>query len=157
MRPSSSSSSEPLLTHPPTTSSQQQSSTNTFIHVYRTLHRQTHGLLSSRYQHYIVLSLVTFDLLGIFAAIIIELCFCKGEITSPVWNDVQNGLEIAGLVFSCLFMLELVLSLWVFGWRFVALPYMLFPPLLSSTFSNLHVALIFDFRFNTCHVHLYHH
>jgi hypothetical protein len=75
--------------------------------------------LSSRAQHWTVLSLVSFDLLGIFADIIINLYQCDEDSSSAVWNDVREGLGIAGLVFSCLFMLELVLSVWAFGWRFV--------------------------------------
>jgi hypothetical protein len=64
-----------------------------------------------------VLGLVSFDLLGIFADIIINLYQCDEKDTSPFWDDVRNGLGIAGLVFSCLFMLELILSVWAFGWR----------------------------------------
>lgn len=60
---------------------------------------------------------MSFDLLGIFADIIINLYQCDEKDTSPVWDDVREGLGIAGLVFSCLFMLELVLSVWAFGWR----------------------------------------
>ncbi|KAE8445296.1 hypothetical protein EG329_013534 [Mollisiaceae sp. DMI_Dod_QoI] len=72
--------------------------------------------LSSPAQHYTVLSLVSFDLLGIFADIIINLYQCdEGDFAGPVWNDVREGLSVAGLVFSCLFMLELILSVWAFG------------------------------------------
>lgn len=74
--------------------------------------------LSSRAQHYTVLGLVSFDLLGIFADIIISLSLCEADISGPVWGDVRNGLGIAGLVFSCLFMVELVLSIWAFGWGY---------------------------------------
>lgn len=65
-----------------------------------------------------MLGLVSFDLLGIFADIIINLYQCDEKDTSPFWDDVRNGLGIAGLVFSCLFMLELILSVWAFGWRY---------------------------------------
>jgi len=65
-----------------------------------------------------VLSLVSFDLLGIFADIIINLYQCDQDKNDPAWNDVREGLGIAGLVFSCLFMLELILSVWAFGWRY---------------------------------------
>lgn len=66
-----------------------------------------------------MLGLVSFDLLGIFADIIINLYQCDkdDEGADPVWDDVREALGIAGLVFSCLFMLELVLSVWAFGWR----------------------------------------
>jgi len=68
-----------------------------------------------------VLGLVTLDLLGIFADIIINLYQCDGGETNPKWNDVREGLGIAGLVFSCLFLSELTLNVWVFGLRFVRL------------------------------------
>ena len=111
---------------------------------------KTKAFLSSRYQHYLVLSLVACDLLGIFADILIELYQCDFSTASPRWNDIKNGLGIAGLVFSCLFMLELLLSVWVFGWRWVYL---------SSTCSRCFVlglilsdiisysGLVFDFPF----------
>lgn len=86
---------------------------------YRSARGRVQKFLSSRTQHYTVLGLVACDLLGIFADIIINLYQCdQGEgSTSAVWDDVREGLGIAGLVFSCLFMLELLLSVWAFGWQ----------------------------------------
>ena len=86
---------------------------------YRSSRRRVQKFLSSRTQHYTVLGLVAFELLGIFADIIINLYQCdRGEgDTSAMWDDVREGLGIAGLVFSCLFMLELMLSVWAFGWQ----------------------------------------
>jgi hypothetical protein len=86
---------------------------------YCSTRRRVQKFLSSRTQHYTVLGLVACDLLGIFADIIINLYQCdQGEGgTSTVWDDVRDGLGIAGLVFSCLFMLELMLSVWAFGWQ----------------------------------------
>jgi hypothetical protein len=75
------------------------------------------GFLSSRAQHFCVLTLVSLDLLGIFADIFINLYTCEEGNPSPKWDAVRNVLGIAGLVFSCLFMLELILSVWAFGWR----------------------------------------
>jgi hypothetical protein len=77
------------------------------------------AFLASRAQHYTVLGLVSFDLLGIFADIIINLYQCDEGDTDPKWDDVREGLGIAGLVFSCLFLVELIASIWAFGWRFV--------------------------------------
>jgi voltage-gated hydrogen channel 1 len=91
--------------------------TSAFKTLY-TAHRQwLQDFLSSRTQHYCVLGLVSLDLLGIFADIFINLYTCEEGEPSPTWNAVRNGLGIAGLVFSCLFMLELILSVWAFGWR----------------------------------------
>ena len=96
-----------------------QQRTTRYRKVYTVCRQRVKAFLSSRAQHYTVLSLVSFDLLGIFADIIINLYQCDEGDTSPAWDDVRTGLGIAGLVFSCLFMLELILSVWAFGWRFV--------------------------------------
>ncbi|KAF4624377.1 hypothetical protein G7Y89_g13796 [Cudoniella acicularis] len=92
--------------------------TSRLTKVHNVCRGEVKEFLSSRAQHFTVLGLVSFDLLGIFADIIINLYQCDEGDTSPAWNDVRNGLGIAGLVFSCLFMLELVFSIWAFGWRY---------------------------------------
>jgi voltage-gated hydrogen channel 1 len=65
-----------------------------------------------------VLLLVALDLLGIFADIIINLYQCDAESSSPQWSDARQFLGLAGLVFSSVFMAELLLSIWAFGWRY---------------------------------------
>jgi voltage-gated hydrogen channel 1 len=124
------SSSQPLLHDQPTAHSPStangnheplQSRRSRFKIFYTGCKTQVSDFLSSRAQHWTVLGLVSFDLLGIFADIIINLYQCDEKDTDPIWDDVRNALGIAGLVFSCLFMLELVLSVWAFGWRWVAL------------------------------------
>jgi len=126
----SSSSSQPLLhedREAATSNSYSRSAESSSPHtsrskvLYNSSKQQVQDFLSSRAQHYTVLALVSFDLLGIFADIIINLYQCDEKDTAPIWDDVRNGLGIAGLVFSCLFMLELILSVWAFGWRFVCL------------------------------------
>jgi voltage-gated hydrogen channel 1 len=92
--------------------------TSEVIKIFYTRHRQwLQDFLSSRTQHFIVLGLVSLDLLGIFADIFINLYTCEEGEPSPTWDAIRNGLGIAGLVFSCLFMLELIMSVWAFGWR----------------------------------------
>ncbi|EDO01231.1 predicted protein [Sclerotinia sclerotiorum 1980 UF-70] len=86
---------------------------------YRKSRSYVRSFLSTRGQHYTVLLLVACDLIGIFADIIINLYQCDNDKegkTDPIWNEVRVGLGIAGLVFSCLFMLELIASVWAFGW-----------------------------------------
>ena len=75
------------------------------------------NFLSSRTQHFCIICLVSLDLLGIFADIFINLYTCEEGEPGPVWDEVRNVLGIAGLIFSCLFMVELILSVWAFGWR----------------------------------------
>lgn len=122
-----SSSSQPLLQthriHGSSPSSPSRSPPK-YKQIYTICHNKTKSFLSSRYQHYLVLSLVACDLFGIFADILIELYQCDFPNASPRWNNVKSGLGIAGLVLSCLFMLELLLSVWVFGWRWVCLHFL---------------------------------
>ena len=91
--------------------------------IYHVCQQRVQDFLSSRAQHYTVLGLVSLDLLGIFADIIINLYQCDEGNTDPLWDDVRNGLGIAGLVFSCLFLLELLASIWAFGWRYVSVSF----------------------------------
>jgi voltage-gated hydrogen channel 1 len=123
----SSSSTQPLLSSdhdqdhdsspPSTTSSQTHPRLTRYKRLYTTCRSSVSKFLSSRAQHYTVLALVSFDLLGIFADIIINLYQCDEGDTNPKWDDVREGLGIAGLVFSCLFLVELCASIWAFGWR----------------------------------------
>lgn len=111
--PSDVDSSQPLL-------SSSSGPTSSLRTCYRQSQRGVKSFLSSQAQHYTVLSLVSLDLLGIFADIIINLYQCdEGDFAGPKWNDVREGLSIAGLVFSVLFLLELIMSVWAFGWRLV--------------------------------------
>ncbi|KAF5869479.1 putative ion transport protein [Botrytis fragariae] len=85
---------------------------------YRRSQTSAKSFLSSRAQHYTVLLLVACDLISIISDIIINLYQCDNDKegkTDPIWNEVRDGLGIAGLIFSCLFMVELIASIWAFG------------------------------------------
>jgi len=114
-------SSQPLLspdtTQAANTSEIDQDDTSAFKRHYRRHQEWLQDFLASRTQHFCVLGLVSLDLLGIFADIFINLYTCEEGEPSPTWDAIRNGLGVAGLVFSCLFMLELILSVWAFGWR----------------------------------------
>lgn len=62
--------------------------------------------------------LVTLDVAGIFADFLISLHICEhsrdGEDMSG-WKRVNEGLGVLSLVFSCLFMGELLCSCFAFG------------------------------------------
>ena len=82
--------------------------------------RQTRRFLSSKYGHYAVLLLVSLDVSCIFADFLISLYICdhqcdKGEPVDKSLPEAQDALGIISLVFSCLFMLELLASIWAFG------------------------------------------
>lgn len=86
--------------------------------------RQTRRFLSSIYGHYAVLLLVSMDVGCIFADFLISLYICdhscgKGDSVGEGLPRAQEALGIVSLVFSCLFMVELLASIWAFGFKFV--------------------------------------
>ncbi|KAI8220065.1 Voltage-gated hydrogen channel 1 [Colletotrichum sp. SAR 10_86] len=75
-------------------------------------------ILSSRTKHYAVLALVSLDVAALLANIFIELVACDMKREDEPWvRDTREGLTIAGLVFSCMFMIELMLCVFAFGLR----------------------------------------
>ncbi|RDL37904.1 Uncharacterized protein BP5553_05337 [Venustampulla echinocandica] len=90
--------------------------------VYSRSRTLVYKFLSSHAQHYTVLVLVSCDLLAIFADIIINLYQCDNlEMSHGLDHRLQHArdsLAIVGLVFSCIFLLELMLSFWIFGFRY---------------------------------------
>ena len=83
--------------------------------------RRLQSFFSSKWGHYAVILLVSLDVASIFADFLISLHICEhsGEegFNPKPWEDADEMLDIISLVFSCLFMLELVLSVWAFGFR----------------------------------------
>ena len=76
--------------------------------------------LSSKLGHYSVLLLVSLDVSCIFADFLISLYVCehscgRDESYNPDLLTAQDALGIVSLVFSCLFMVELLASIWAFG------------------------------------------
>ena len=78
---------------------------------------QTKRFLTSKAGHYSVLLLVSLDISGIFADLILQLMTCEGRVPARDGEKAQQALGVVSLVFSCLFMGELVASLWAFGAR----------------------------------------
>lgn len=85
--------------------------------------RHTRAFLSSRWGHYLVLLLVSVDVACIFADFLIELHTCelkqKHRRIDPRWGTAQEALGLASLVFSCLFMLELIAATLSFRLQYV--------------------------------------
>lgn len=84
--------------------------------------RQTRRFLSSLYGHYAVLLLVSMDVGCIFADFLISLYICdhscgNGDSVGEGLPKAQEALGIVSLVFSCLFMVELLASIWAFGFK----------------------------------------
>lgn len=80
---------------------------------------KSRSALASKWGHYLVLFLVAVDVACIFADFLIALHTCElRERHQPVdrrWNIAQEALGLVGLIFSCLFMLELIVSVLSFG------------------------------------------
>lgn len=73
-------------------------------------------LLISKQKHYFILALVALDVSCLLAGLFIALIDCDERIKNDAWVPaVREGLEHAGLVFSCLFLAELLLCIWAFG------------------------------------------
>ncbi|KAF9882144.1 hypothetical protein CkaCkLH20_00180 [Colletotrichum karsti] len=76
-------------------------------------------VLGSRAKHYVVLALVSLDVATLLANIFVELVACDMKREDEPWvRTTRQGLTTAGLVFSCLFMAELILCVVAFGLRY---------------------------------------
>ena len=82
---------------------------------------QTRRFLASKYGHYLVLLLVSLDVSCIFADFLtgFYICehTCKGETVNKSFPMAQDALGVVSLVFSCMFIVELLASIWAFGLR----------------------------------------
>lgn len=81
--------------------------------------RRARRFLSSKQKHYMVMGLVALDVAGILADIFVALISCDKHEQDEDWvDDVRNPLQITGLVISCLFLVELLISVWAFGFSY---------------------------------------
>ncbi|KAH0333067.1 hypothetical protein KCU84_g10424, partial [Aureobasidium melanogenum] len=83
-----------------------------------TARRYTRRYLNSKFGHYAILLLVSLDCTCIFFEFVVQLLSCEGKISESRGHVAQEAIGIVGLVFSCLFMLELLASIWAFGLHF---------------------------------------
>ncbi|KAM7199345.1 hypothetical protein V8F20_005740 [Naviculisporaceae sp. PSN 640] len=75
--------------------------------------------LESKSKHYIILAMVVLDVAGILADIFISLMACDLGKKDDRWvQRSEEILYIVGVVFSSLFLVELLVTVWVFGFRF---------------------------------------
>lgn len=103
---------------------------------YATLERSTdqdsirtrvQRFLTSKTGHYAILLLVSLDVTCIFADFLISLFICERACgqnlkATDSLEKAQEGLGIVSLVFSCLFMAELIASIWAFGLKYIYFP-----------------------------------
>lgn len=83
---------------------------------YARYRRKARAELSTKKKHYFIMGLVALDVTSILADTFVALIACDKHEQGAKWvEDVRETLETASLVFSCLFMAELVLTVWAFG------------------------------------------
>ncbi|KAL7950391.1 hypothetical protein V8C42DRAFT_118465 [Trichoderma barbatum] len=88
---------------------------------WRRCRRTSQRLLESRTKHFVVMAIVALDVTALLANVFIQLIACEMHQNDEPWvMQLTECLEIAGLVFSSLFLLELVACLFAFGLRFLA-------------------------------------
>ncbi|KAI1027715.1 hypothetical protein LB504_011722 [Fusarium proliferatum] len=86
----------------------------------RSTKQKTAQFLSSKAGHYSVLTLVSLDVLSMIAAadFILNLFKCEQGKKGSDWDLALEILGSVSLVFSCLFVVELIASVWAFGWKY---------------------------------------
>ncbi|OAP61053.1 hypothetical protein AYL99_06057 [Fonsecaea erecta] len=93
--------------------------------------------LSSKWGHYFVILLVSADICCIFADFLISLHICEhaGEkgFNLKAWERANEALDYASLAFSCLFMAELLGSVFAFGFRYFNNSFHIFDALVIIT------------------------
>lgn len=95
------------------------------------LRRHLQAFLTSKWGHYFVLVLVSLDIACIFADFLVSLHICEhtGEkgFKRRDWLMVNDVLGSLSLSFSCLFMAELLGSVFAFGLGYVSIIHLLIP------------------------------
>ncbi|KAF5599906.1 voltage-gated hydrogen channel 1 [Fusarium pseudoanthophilum] len=84
----------------------------------RSTKEKTAQFLSSKAGHYSVLTLVSLDVLSMIADFILNLFKCEQGRKGSDWDLALEILGSVSLVFSCLFVVELIASVWAFGWKY---------------------------------------
>lgn len=85
---------------------------------YRQARRAARRFLNSRTKHWLILTLIILDVAGILSDIFIALITCELGIRHEKWvAPTRASLTEFSLVLSCLFLVELGLSLWAEGLR----------------------------------------
>jgi len=86
------------------------------------LRQKLQRFLSSKWGHYSVIALVAADITCIFADFLISLHICEhsGEkgFNRRAWQTADDVLDYVSLAFSCLFMAELLGSVFAFGFNY---------------------------------------
>ncbi|KAL1835688.1 hypothetical protein VTJ49DRAFT_6207 [Mycothermus thermophilus] len=80
---------------------------------------QAQDLLSSHTKHYFILGLVALDVCTILADLLVALIACDLDKEDEPWvAKTREVLHPISITFSSLFMAELLVTVWAFGWRY---------------------------------------
>jgi hypothetical protein len=80
----------------------------------------TRAFLTTRTKHYIVMGLVALDVVVILADVFVALIACDMHLPKEGWvAKTREGLHITAAVFSSLFLVELLVTVWAYGIRYV--------------------------------------
>lgn len=96
---------------------------NIFRSSRRKLLKRCSQFLNSRRKHFLVMAVVALDVAALLANVFIKLIACELDQSDEEWvQGLSEGIEIAGLIFSSFFMVELAACLFTFGLRYVGSP-----------------------------------
>ncbi len=85
--------------------------------------QQSQHYLASKQKHYLILGLVALDVAAILTDILVSLVTCELDSDNQPWvGPVLEAAKISGLVISSLFLVELLATVWAFGWGCVHPP-----------------------------------
>ncbi|TPX12222.1 uncharacterized protein E0L32_007108 [Thyridium curvatum] len=83
---------------------------------WKTARGRGRALLASREKHFAIMAMVSLDVVALLVDILVSLVACDwGRQDEPWVGETQEATKICGLVFSCLFLAELAVSVWAFG------------------------------------------
>lgn len=93
-------------------------SESAFASGYARKRRQVRALLSTNAKHYTVMGLVALDVGAILADIFVAFVACDLHLEDEEWvGRTREGLRVVALVFSSVFLAELLVTVWAFGRR----------------------------------------
>ncbi|KAI0386699.1 hypothetical protein F5Y04DRAFT_70281 [Hypomontagnella monticulosa] len=109
----------PLLGQDATYEDQRSLARKTWASSYHQAQKATVRLMNSRAKHWVVLVLIILDVAGILTDIFIALITCEIGIEDDAWvKPTRNALTIFSLTLSCIFLVELLLSLFADGFGY---------------------------------------
>ncbi|KAI1762151.1 hypothetical protein GGR53DRAFT_432614 [Hypoxylon sp. FL1150] len=100
---------------------QQQGSSDdcTWRSSYDRAQKATSRFMNSRAKHWLILVLIILDIAGILSDIFIALITCEIGVENDEWvAPTRNALTIFSLSLSCVFLVELLMSVFADGWGY---------------------------------------